>query len=184
MEKKLNWTRRQFSELLMLLTQAGLGIRSSAFPSNRFFFTYSQHGPSFINLFVQFSQSDLPPLRPFCGEVPGRDSNPGRADLVAGTLTRWPPHLTFYVIERSIWSWKRSNRSRRSFLQINVIDSVTGALLKRATRSIRSFFSKTAKKCFPLTLRPSGRAQWPQSQAQWVSDLVLNWYYDWLSEKD
>ena len=58
------------------------------------FFTYSQHGPSFINLFVQFSPSDLPPLRPFCGEVPGRDSNPGRADLVAGTLTTRPQHLT------------------------------------------------------------------------------------------
>ena len=40
-----------------------------------------------------FSQSDLPPLRPLCGEAPGRDSNPGRADLVAGTLTIRPPHL-------------------------------------------------------------------------------------------
>ena len=28
------------------------------------FFTYSQPGPSFINLFVQYPQSDLPPLRP------------------------------------------------------------------------------------------------------------------------
>ena len=51
------------------------------------FFIYSQPEPSFINLFVQYSQSDLPPLRPLCGEAPGRDSNPGRADLVAGTLT-------------------------------------------------------------------------------------------------
>ena len=47
----------------------------------------------FDNLFVQYSQSDLPPLRPLCGEAPGRDSNPGRADLVAGTLTIRPPHL-------------------------------------------------------------------------------------------
>ena len=36
----------------------------------RFFFTYSQPGPNFfINLFVQYSQSDLPPLRPLCGEA-------------------------------------------------------------------------------------------------------------------
>ena len=39
------------------------------------------------HLFVQYSQSDLSPLRPLCGEAPGLDSNPGRADLVAGTLT-------------------------------------------------------------------------------------------------
>ena len=43
-EKKLNWTRRQFSELLMPLTQAGLGIRSSAFPSNRFFLLTANMG--------------------------------------------------------------------------------------------------------------------------------------------
>ena len=60
-----------------------------------FFITYSQPGPSFINLFVQYSQSDLRPLRPLCGEALGvRDSNPGRADLVTGTLTTRPPHLT------------------------------------------------------------------------------------------
>ena len=51
-------------------------------------------GPSVIDLFVQYSQSDLPPLRPLlCGEAPGRESNPGRADLVAGTLTTRPPNL-------------------------------------------------------------------------------------------
>ena len=63
-----------------------------------FYLTYSQPGPSFFffNLFVQYSQSDLPPLRPLCGEAPGRDSNPGRADLMAGTLTTRPPHLTTY----------------------------------------------------------------------------------------
>ena len=59
-----------------------------------FFPTYRQPGPSFISLFVQYSQSDLPPLRALCGEAPGRDSNPWRADLVAGTLTTRPPHLT------------------------------------------------------------------------------------------
>ena len=32
--------------------------------------SYSQPGPSFINLFVQYSQSDLLPLRPLCGEAP------------------------------------------------------------------------------------------------------------------
>ena len=58
-----------------------------------FLLTFSQSGPSFINLFVQYSQSDLPPLRPLYGEAPGRDSNPGRADLVAETLTTRPPHL-------------------------------------------------------------------------------------------
>ena len=60
-----------------------------------FAFTYSQLGPSFLNLFVQYSQIDLPPLRPLCGEAPpGRDSNPGRAELVAaGTLTTGPPQL-------------------------------------------------------------------------------------------
>ena len=50
----------------------------------------------FNNLFVQYSQSDLPPLRPICGEAPGRDLNQGRADLVAGTPTTRPPHLTIY----------------------------------------------------------------------------------------
>ena len=37
------------------------------------FFT-AQQGPSFITLFIQY----LPPLSQHCGEVPGRDSNPGR----------------------------------------------------------------------------------------------------------
>ena len=50
-------------------------------------------GLVFIILFVQYSQSDLPPLRPLCGEAPGRDSKPGRADLVAGTLYTRPKHL-------------------------------------------------------------------------------------------
>ena len=54
--------------------------------------TYSQPEPNFINLIVQYSQSDLPPLRPVYGE--DRDSIPGRANLVAGTLTTRPPHLT------------------------------------------------------------------------------------------
>ena len=52
-----------------------------------------QVGPSFINVFVQYSQSDLPPLRPL-GVARGRDSNLGRAELVAETLTTRPPHLT------------------------------------------------------------------------------------------
>ena len=57
--------------------------------------TDNQPGPSFTNLFllVQYSQSDLPPLRPLGGEAPGRDSNPGWADLQAGTLATRPPHL-------------------------------------------------------------------------------------------
>ena len=53
------------------------------------FFTFSQPGPSFINLFLDYSQSDLPPLRQLCE---ARDSNLGRADLVAGTLNTRPPH--------------------------------------------------------------------------------------------
>ena len=56
-----------------------------------FFSTYSQPGPSFNTLFVQ---SGLPPFRPLRGEAPGRDSNPGRVDLLAGTLITRPPHLT------------------------------------------------------------------------------------------
>ena len=51
----------------------------------------------FFNLFVQYSQSGLLPLRPFCGDAPGRDSNPGWVDLVAGTLTTRPPHLTLQM---------------------------------------------------------------------------------------
>ena len=39
--------------------------------------TYSQPGPSFIILFLQYSQSDLPPLRPLCGEAPGPRLEPG-----------------------------------------------------------------------------------------------------------
>ena len=30
-----------------------------------------------------------------CGEAPGRDSNPGRAEQVAGTLTIKPPHQQY-----------------------------------------------------------------------------------------
>ena len=58
-------------------------------------------GPSFIIFFRQFSQSDLPPLKPLWGEAPGRDPNPGRSDLVAGTLTTWLPHLTHLVTDCS-----------------------------------------------------------------------------------
>ena len=47
----------------------------------------------FPNLFVQYSLSDLPLLRPLYGEAPSRDSNPRWAVLVAGTLTTEPPHL-------------------------------------------------------------------------------------------
>ena len=64
---------------------------------NSFFSTYSQLGPSFITLFEQYSQSNLPPLKtkPLCGEALGRDSNPGQADLESGTLTTRPQHLIF-----------------------------------------------------------------------------------------
>ena len=34
-----------------------------------------------------------PTHRPPCEETPGRDLDPGRVDLVAGTLTTRPPHL-------------------------------------------------------------------------------------------
>ena len=40
------------------------------FREKKFFLTYSQSRPSFINVFVQYSQKDLPPLRTFCGEAP------------------------------------------------------------------------------------------------------------------
>ena len=50
-------------------------------------------------LIIQYSQSNLPPRRPLCGEAPGQDSNPVRADLVAGTLTTRPPGL----FERKGW---------------------------------------------------------------------------------
>ena len=45
---------------------------------------------------VQYSQSDLLPLRPLCGEAPGRDSNPGWADLVEGTLATTVDHHTSF----------------------------------------------------------------------------------------
>ena len=35
-----------------------------------FYSTSSKPGPNFIILFVQYSLSDLPPLRPLCGEAP------------------------------------------------------------------------------------------------------------------
>ena len=49
-----------------------------------FFFTYSQLGPSFSNLSVKYSQSELLLLKPLCSEAPGRDSNPGWKDLWQG----------------------------------------------------------------------------------------------------
>ena len=53
---------------------------------------------SCINLFVQYCIyiAICRPLRPLCGEATGRESNPGRADLVAGTLTTGPPLLPNY----------------------------------------------------------------------------------------
>ena len=45
-----------------------------------FSLTYNQPGPGVLLLylyFIQYSQSDLPPLRLPCGETPGLDSNPG-----------------------------------------------------------------------------------------------------------
>ena len=51
----------------------------------------------YFNVFVQYSQSGSLPLRPLCGDAPGRDSNLGWVDLVAGTLTTRPPHLTLQM---------------------------------------------------------------------------------------
>ena len=50
----------------------------------------------FYTSFVQFSQSDLPPLKPPYVKAPGRDSNPRHAVLIVGTLTDKPPHLPKY----------------------------------------------------------------------------------------
>ena len=69
---------------------------------NTIFFTYSQPGPSFINLLIQYAQSDLPPHRPLCGEAPGRDSKPGTGGS-SGMDTNRPPHLTQYNTGDSIW---------------------------------------------------------------------------------
>ena len=62
-----------------------------------FFETYSQPKPSFIIYLYSIHRAICRPLdHALCGEAPGRDSNPGRADLVAGTLTTRPPHLTIH----------------------------------------------------------------------------------------
>ena len=56
-------------------------------------------------LSVQFSQGDLPPLRPPCGEAPGRDSNPERADLVSLTTksaSSTEPLLQYLAISRNV----------------------------------------------------------------------------------
>ena len=54
-----------------------------------------------LNIF--FNSGNLGPVlliflyrihRAICGEAPGRDTNPGRAELVAGILTTRQPHLT------------------------------------------------------------------------------------------
>ena len=45
---------------------------------------------------------------------------------------------SFFVIERSIWSWKRLNYSRQSFLKINGIDGLMVDLFQRSTWVIRS----------------------------------------------
>ena len=55
----------------------------------------------FIILFIQYYiHCDLPPLRPQCGEAPGRDSNPGRAAQKQEhySLTTTPPW--------NCWAWK------------------------------------------------------------------------------
>ena len=43
----------------------------------QFFLTYSQPGPSYFNIFVQYSQSDLQPLRPLLLRGPGPRIEPG-----------------------------------------------------------------------------------------------------------
>ena len=54
----------------------------------------------FLNLFIGVYYiiytvllCDLPPLRPHCGEAPGRDSNPSRAAQRQGHYTPGPPRL-------------------------------------------------------------------------------------------
>ena len=59
-------------------------------------------------------------------------------------------HRFFYRIDRFLWSknlkidsiMKRSNRSRRSFVKMDGIESLTVNLVKRSTRLIRSKISK------------------------------------------
>ena len=59
-------------------------------------------------------------------------------------------HRFFYRIDRFLWSknlkidsiMKRSNRSRRSFVKLDGIESLTVNLVKRSTRLIRSKISK------------------------------------------
>ena len=66
-----------------------------------FFLTYSPPGPSFINLFVQYLVTERYAAPPTThGERP-RDTNPGRADLVAGTLTTRPPSLSAPCLAKS-----------------------------------------------------------------------------------
>ena len=71
------------------------------------YFVYSQH--YFVyNLFVQYTQSDLPPLRPLCGE----------ADL--GTLTTRPPHLTSICLIKTVPKNKVSKKRSRSVFGIQI----------------------------------------------------------------
>ena len=45
-----------------------------------YYLQYSPPWPSFLNYIIYtVLLCDLPPLKPHCGEAPGRDSNPGRA---------------------------------------------------------------------------------------------------------
>ena len=41
-------------------------------------FFYSPLRPRILYFICTVLQCDLPPLRPHCGEAPGRESNPGR----------------------------------------------------------------------------------------------------------
>ena len=57
---------------------------------------------------------------------------------------------SFFVIKRSIWLWKRSNRSRQSFLKIDGIELLTVNLIKRSMRAIlsRSIFLEDRQEQF------------------------------------
>ena len=93
----------------------------------RFFFLL---GPSFINLFVQYScteRSAAPQVTLWGRPAPGRDAYPRRADLVAGTPTTRPSHLPHEIFTSAVHQFNSnfvSQAKKKNIMRVNSISRV------------------------------------------------------------
>ena len=83
---------------------------------------------------------------------------------------------SFLVIERSIRSWKRLNRSCQSFLKIHGIDSLMVDLFKRANRSLSIFFKRLTRAIRSQSIFFKDQKDWKIKRSN-----SQPWFYMYLS---